>query len=97
MSQDESQLVAFTTTQEKIVDLYKDNKDLKNSEADLCDLSNSLKKMEDKYNNDKIQKTIDTLFMIASSKIESEHDKAVLAGLRQMVAKVQKTLYRPNP
>ena len=44
--------------------------------------------MEDKYNNDKIQKTIDTLFMIATSKIESEHDKAVLAGLRPMVAEV---------
>ena len=53
--------------------------------------------MEDKNNDDKIQKSIDTLFMIASSKMESEHDKTVLAGLRQMIAEVDKSLYRPIP
>ena len=97
MSKSKPQPVAFATTQQKIVDIYKNNKDLKTSEADLQDLSRALVKMEDKNNDEKIQKTIGTLFMIATSKMESEHDKAVLAGLRQMVGEVDKTLYRPNP
>ena len=35
MSKGKPQPVEFTTTQKKIIDLYKDNKDLKNGEADL--------------------------------------------------------------
>jgi len=53
--------------------------------------------MEDKNNDEKIQKTIDTLFMIANSKMENENDKAVLSGLRQMIAELDKSLYRPIP
>jgi hypothetical protein len=54
--------IDFVKTQQKIVDLYKSSKDLKNTEADLGDLSRAVIKMEDKNNNDKIQKIIDTLF-----------------------------------
>jgi hypothetical protein len=41
--------------------------------------------MTDKHDHDTVCTTIDHIFKIAKDKMESEHDKQVLAGLRQMV------------
>lgn len=41
--------------------------------------------------------TMDHVFSIADSKMESEHDKKVLVGLRQMVKELEMALYRPQP
>lgn len=38
---------------------------------------------------------MDQLFAIANDKMESEHDKAVLKGLRQMVGELETAYYRP--
>jgi cardiolipin hydrolase len=43
-----------------------------------------------------VQSTMDHLFMIAKDKMDSEKDKEVLAGLRQMVRQLEQDLYRPK-
>jgi hypothetical protein len=77
--------------------IYEGSKDLKNTESDLGDLSRSLSKMWGKYETENIQSTMDHLFTIAKDKMDSDHDKKVLVGLRQMVRELESTLYQPQP
>lgn len=88
---------AVAKTHQQISDLYKSNKTLKNTEADLNDLSRMVNKMFGKYERENVSETISHLFSIAMEKMESDHDKEVLVGLRQMVKEVETNLYRPNP
>lgn len=53
--------------------------------------------MSDRYNQDSIHNVIDLFFKIARDKMESEHDKKVLGGLRQMVGQAEIDLYAPQP
>jgi phosphatidylserine/phosphatidylglycerophosphate/cardiolipin synthase-like enzyme len=77
--------------------IYEGSKDLKNTESDLQDLSRNLQKMWGKYEMENIQSTVDHLFQLAKDRMESDHDKKVLVGLRQMVRELESTMYRPQP
>lgn len=77
--------------------IYESSKDLMNTESDLGDLSRCMQKMWGKYDTEHIQSTMDHLFQIAKDKMESEQDKKVLVGLRQMVRELETTLYQPQP
>tara|TARA_B110000285_G_C14980789_1_gene541250 strand:- start:206 stop:991 length:786 start_codon:yes stop_codon:yes gene_type:complete len=82
---------------DKIVSQYASSKDLKQNEADLQDLSRNLTKMNQKYEMKHCVSTMDQFFSIASEKMESDHDKEVLKGLRQMVGELEHAYYRPQP
>ena len=82
---------------DKIVNQYGSSKDLKQTEGDLQDLNRTLSKMNLKYDMKNCTSTMDQLFSIANDKMESDHDKAVLKGLRQMVSELEHAYYRPQP
>ena len=88
---------ALTKQHDKISNLYKSNKDLTPSELDLQDLNRMLIKAPGKFDESLIQATMDHLFKIANDKMESDHDKKVLVGLRAMVRELETSLYRPQP
>ena len=88
---------ALKTQHEKIGQLYTSSKDLKQNEADLQDLGRILNKMYGKHEKHNIESTVDHMFKIAQEKMESDHDKKVLVGLRQMVRELEHNLYRPQP
>lgn len=69
---------------------------MKQNEADLQDLGRTLNKLPGRFEQGSISDTLDLFFKIAKDKMESEHDKQVLAGLRQMVSVAEQNLYRPN-
>ena len=56
-----------------------------------------LAKQTGRYDESLIQASMDHLFKIAHEKMENDHDKKVLTGLRAMVRELETTLYRPNP
>jgi len=80
---------AVEKTHEQITQLYKGNKDLSQGPADIQDLSRMLGKMFGKTDSENIQSTVDCMFKVAQDKMESEHDKKVLVGLRQMVRELE--------
>ena len=84
-------------THDKIKALYDSSKDLKQTSADLQDLNRELSKMPLKYDQTNITSTMDRLFSIAMDKMESEKDKTVLVGLRQMVGELEASYYKPQP
>ena len=88
---------AVQKTHDQISQLYSSNKTLKQTEVDLNDLSRMLNKMSGKHYENTIQQTMTHLFSIAMEKMESEKDKEVLVGLRQMVKEVETNLYKPQP
>lgn len=55
-----------------------------------------LAKQTGRFDESLIQASTDHLFKIALEKMESDHDKSVLKGLRAMVRELEGTLYRPN-
>lgn len=81
---------------EQIEKLYEDNKDLTPNEADLDRLSGIMAKQTGRFEENLIQASMDNLFKIAHSKLETDHDKKVLSGLRAMVRELEETLYRPH-
>mgnify|MGYP006100996633 CR=1 FL=1 len=81
----------------KITEQYASSKNLKQTAPDLQDLGRNLSKMNLKYDMKNCQSTMDQMFTIASEKMESEHDKEVLKGLRQMVNELEHAYYRPQP
>ena len=82
---------------QKISDVFFKNDELKQSESDAQDINRLMAKMFGRFEEDNIQATVDHCFDIAKGKMESDHDKKVLAGLRQLVRQVEVNLYRPNP
>ena len=82
---------------DKIVSQYASSKDLKQTEADLQDLGRNLSKMNQKYEMKHCVSTMDQLFSVANDKMESEKDKEILKGLRQMVGELEHAYYRPQP
>lgn len=56
-----------------------------------------MSKMNLKYDMKNCVSTMDQLFSVANDKMESEHDKNVLKGLRQMVGELETAYYRPHP
>ena len=50
-----------------------------------------------KYDQGNVTSTMDQLFEIAMDKMESDKDKTVLKGLRQMVGELESSYYRPQP
>jgi len=85
------------TAHEKIGYLFDQSKDLKQTDADAQDVQRILSKMYGRFEEDNIQATMDHVFSLAKGKMESDHDKQVLAGLRQLVRQVETNLYQPNP
>jgi len=55
-----------------------------------------LAKQTGRFDESLIQASTDHLFKIALEKMETDHDKAVVKGLRAMVRELEGTLYRPN-
>ena len=55
-----------------------------------------LSKQTGRFEESLIQASTDHLFKIAQDKMESDHDKKVLLGLRAMVRELEGALYRPN-
>ena len=84
-------------THDKIKNLYGSNADLKQTEGDLQSLASLMNKMPMKYDQGNVTSTMDQLFEIAQDKMESDKDKAVLKGLRQMVGELESSYYRPQP
>jgi len=72
-------------THDKLGQLFNSSKDLKQSEADAQDVTRILGKMYGKFDREHIESTVDSMFRLARDKMESEKDKEVLAGLRQLV------------
>jgi phosphatidylserine/phosphatidylglycerophosphate/cardiolipin synthase-like enzyme len=87
---------ALQNSLDKITQINQSSKDLKQTEADLTDLSRIITKVQDKHKQETVQTVIDHIFTLARDKMESEHDKKVLAGLRQMLGQVELDLYRPQ-
>jgi hypothetical protein len=56
-----------------------------------------MSKMPMKYDQGNVSSTMDQLFEIAMDKMESDKDKTVLKGLRQMVGELESSYYRPQP
>jgi len=81
---------------DKIEQLFSSSKDLKVTEADQQDLGRILNRMYGRFEEDTCQATVDRLFKIALDKIEDDHSKKVVCGLRQMVRQAEFSLYRPN-
>jgi phosphatidylserine/phosphatidylglycerophosphate/cardiolipin synthase-like enzyme len=65
-------------------------------EKDLDRLSGIMAKQTGRFEESLIQASMDNLFKIAQGKMESDHDKKVLTGLRAMVRELEETLYRPH-
>jgi phosphatidylserine/phosphatidylglycerophosphate/cardiolipin synthase-like enzyme len=82
---------------DQITQLNQSSKDLKQGEADIQDLSRILGRMGERHNQETIHATIDHIFKMAKDKMENDHDKNVLGGLRQMIGQVELDLYRPQP
>ena len=78
----------------KVDNIYLDNGDLTNGRSQLQDLSRNLNKMWGKYDEDNCQAATDHLFKLAANRMESEHDKKVLVGLRQMMREVEMSFYQ---
>ena len=69
-----------------MAEMYKNNKNLKNTEVDLNDLSRIVTKMgPDRFKEKSCSDTVSKAFEIAMEKMETDGDKEVLKGLRQMV------------
>ena len=81
---------------DKIANLYKDNADLTPKEVDLQDLNRMLSKQTGRFDDALIQSSMDNLFKIAQEKMETDHDKKVVSGLRAMVRELEHSLYRPH-
>jgi len=80
-----------------MVEMYAKNKDLKQTEVDLNDLSRIVTKMgPDRFKEENCSATVSKAFEIAMEKMETDGDKAVLKGLRQMVQELEHDLYRPK-
>ena len=83
-------------THDKITDLFSSNDTLKCNQLDMQDFSRIVAKMPKKYNKDAIQSTIDAVFSMAHDKMESDKDKEILKGLRQLVREIEDDHYQPN-
>lgn len=80
-----------------ITNLYKDNKDLAPNGNDLQDLHKLLTKQgTSRFDMSMCEASTDLLFKIALEKMETDHDKSVVVGLRAMVRELEDALYRPN-
>ena len=70
----------------QMAEMYAKNKTLKQSEVDLNDLSRIVTKMgPDRFKEQACNETVSKAFEIALEKMETDGDKEVLKGLRQMV------------
>jgi phosphatidylserine/phosphatidylglycerophosphate/cardiolipin synthase-like enzyme len=56
-----------------------------------------LVKQTGRFDESMIQASMDTLFRIAQSKMETDNDKKVITGLRAMVRELENALYQPHP
>ena len=82
---------------DKINEIYDGNKNLKSNQLDLRDFTRTINKMYGRREDEHIQATIDHVFKMAQDRMESDHDKDVLVGLRQLVREIEEDLYTPNP
>jgi hypothetical protein len=87
--------IGVQRTHERIAGMCEGKDTLKLDNFDLADVSRHFSKMPDRFGEDHIQGSMDFLFSLAKDRMESEHDKEVLGGLRQMVRELEMTLYRP--
>jgi len=85
------------STHDKISQLYSSNKDLTTGELEVQELTRNFGRMFGRFDSEHIQQTMDHLFQIAKEKMESDHDKKVLVGLRQMVRELEHSCYKPQP
>jgi hypothetical protein len=72
-------------------------KTLQGNDIDMIDFSRILTKMPQRNNKDVINQIVGKLFDIASAKMNDEHDKAVLEGLRKYINIVEDDLLIPKP
>ena len=70
---------------------------MKVNELDARDFARAINKMYGKREDEHIQATVDHVFGMAMDRMESDHDKDVLVGLRQLVREIEEDLYTPNP
>ena len=61
------------------------------------DIDRALAKMGGRFESENCQALLDHMFELAASKMESDKDKKVLSGLRNMVKSAENNLYRTQP
>jgi phosphatidylserine/phosphatidylglycerophosphate/cardiolipin synthase-like enzyme len=83
-------------THKDIDEIFQGNKTLKVNALDAKDFAKKIKHQLGNKVDEHIQSTIDHCFGMAMERFESDHDKEVLVGLRQLVREIEEDLYRPN-
>ena len=76
---------AVASSHAKITKQFSNSRTMAANEADLDQLSRVISKMPGRSERVTIEQTIDTLFEVASSKMQGEDAKKVLANLRKHV------------
>ena len=72
----------------KMIECFEGKKDLTGTELDMRDFNRIIAKMPFKT-RDNVDATISTVFKMAMDRMESDKDKEVLKGLRQLVREVE--------
>ena len=84
-------------THTKLQETFNGNDTLTGSELDMRDVSRFIAKMPFKSDKNVCESTINAVFKLALDRMESDKDKEVLNGLRQLVREVEDACYVPQP
>ena len=79
-----------------MIECFEGKDTLTGTELDMKDFSRIVQKMPYK-NKDTVEASINTVFKMAMDRMETDKDKEVLKGLRQLVREVEETCLQPQP